>query len=129
MSETNPPTDPTSTNPATPAPKKKRRKWPWVILGLLLIVLLLVLLAPAIISTGAVKNIVVSQVNKNLNGHVEIADWSIGWTSGVKVDGVQVFDASNTPILEVKTFSTQLSLLDAAKQKFNLGKTILDGVK
>ncbi len=125
MSETIPPTT-AATDPTSPAPKKKRRLWLKVILALIVIVILLIACAPMIISTGAVKSIVLGQVNKNLNGHIEIADWSIGWTSGVKVTGIRVFDEKNAQIAEVKSFSTQLSLLGAARGNLDLGETTID---
>ncbi len=118
---------PTSDSATPPSPKKKRgRRWLKVIGVLLLILILLVLCAPMIISTGAVKNIVVGKVNEQLNGRLEIADWSIGWTSGVKVTGVKVFDESNTKIAELKSFSTPLSLIGAARGNIDLGETVVD---
>src|SRR5438067_1917693 len=71
--------------PAAPAPKRRRRRrWPWVLLGLLVLLLLVVLLLPSLLSMGWARSVVVGQVNKNLNGQVEIGDWSLGWGSGVR---------------------------------------------
>src|SRR5829696_7262458 len=82
-------------------PKKRRRRWPWVILGIVLLLILLVVLAPTIASTGPVRSLVVGQINKNVNGTVQIADWSLGWTSGIDVGGVKVFDENKMDILEI----------------------------
>ena len=71
--------------PAGPAPGKgahRRRRWPLVVGGILAVLLLLVLLAPWIASTGPVRSMVIGQVNKQLNGRVEAADWSLGSTTG-----------------------------------------------
>ncbi|CAN5405756.1 hypothetical protein BH10PLA1_BH10PLA1_00080 [soil metagenome] len=128
MSESTPPPAATTSSQPTPALRKKRL-WLKILLGLFIVVILLIALAPTIISTGAVKSIVLGQVNKNLNGRVEIASWSIGWTSGVRADGIRVFDESNAQIAEVKSASTELSLIGAARGNLALGNTILDTPK
>jgi hypothetical protein len=109
-----------------PQPPPKRRKWPWILLAVLLVLALLVVLAPTIASTGPVRSFVVGRINNSLNGRVSIADWSLGWTSGIKVNGVKVFDQSNALILEVDRLTSQLSLLDAIRGNYNLGDTVID---
>src|SRR6476469_2299977 len=88
------------TLPAPPAKKKKRRLWLKIPLALLVLLILLVVFLPQIAGMGFVRNIVVSRVNDNLNGKVQIADWHIGWTGGVVVQGVKVFDDHGTEILD-----------------------------
>src|SRR5262245_7251967 len=96
MPSENPPTEPSAWEQADDGsnqpPKKKRRKWPWVIVGLLVLLLLLVALAPMIASTSPVRGIVVSKINEQLNGKLAVNDWSLGWTSGVKLNGVKIDD-------------------------------------
>ena len=70
----------------------------------------------------------VGKINDNLNGHVTIADWSLGWTSGIRVDGVKVFDDANRQILELPHFSTKLSLLGAMHGQIHLGNTVVNGL-
>ena len=115
-------------NPPPPAPPRKRRRGRWwkVLLILLLLLVLLIVFAPTIASTGPVRGLVVSQIGNYINGKAEIADWSIGWTKGIDVHGVRVFDEQNALILEVPRVQTQLSLLDAMRGNFHLGQTIVD---
>src|SRR5205085_1956444 len=90
-----------STQPAgqdAPPPPRKRRWLRRTLLGigiLVLLLLILLALAPTIASTGWARSIVVNKINQNLNGHVQIASWSLGWTGGVKLDGIKVFDDQN----------------------------------
>src|SRR4051794_13815584 len=101
---------------STPAPApRKRRKWPWVLLGLFVVLVLLLLLAPTIASTAPVRSIVVSKINNNLNGKLEVSDWSIGWTSGVSLNGVKLDDASGRRIAEVSSIRLPISLIGAAR--------------
>ncbi len=129
MAENVPPTTSNqSIQPAAPAPKRKRRRWPWVIVAILVLLVLLVLFAPMIASTAPVRSFVVGKINENVNGKVDIHDWSIGWTGGIVVNGIRVLDDKGVQILQVEKFSTQLSLIDAMRKKIDLGKTSLDGV-
>src|SRR5436305_199625 len=53
----------------TAAPvKRKRRRWPFVLLGFLVLLIVLVLLAPTIASASLVRCYVIGKVNDNLNG-------------------------------------------------------------
>jgi hypothetical protein len=115
----------------TPPPTNKKSWLKRILIGVGVIVVLLivlVLLAPTIASTGAVRGIVVGKVNDNLNGKVQINDWHLGWTGGLVVEGVRVFDDQQKQILELRKASTQLSLLDAIKGKLDLGKTSVEGL-
>ncbi len=131
MSDSIPPPDSSATPDSNPPKKKKRRLWKKLLIGLLVIVILigvLIALAPMIISTDAVKSIALGQVNKQLNGRVDIASWSIGWTSGLRADGIRVYDASNAQIAQVKSAGTQLSLIGAARGNLDFGQTVLDSL-
>ena len=97
-----------------------------MILILLAVLVLVVAMAPTIASTGPVRSFVVGRVNDSLNGRVTISDWSLGWLSGIKVFGVKVYDDRNTEILDAPRITTQLTLLDAARGKFNLGDTQIE---
>lgn len=108
-------------NPKPAVKARKRRKWPWVILVLFLLLIGLVVLIPTIASTGAVRSVVVGKVNENLNGTVEIGDWSLGWLSPIGLSGIKVYDDQKRLILDVPKIQLGISLLDAAKQNFNFG--------
>src|SRR5207253_3042488 len=101
--------------------------WPKVVIGILLIFILLVVFLPQIASLGFVRSIVVGKVNNNLNGKVAIDNWSLGWTGGVDVKGVKVYDESGKEILNVPKVSTKLSLIDAIRGRYKLGKTSVEG--
>src|SRR5690348_16740858 len=98
MSENSPqppqnPDEPLAGNPDAPqpAPKRKRRRWPFVIGGIFVALLLLVLLAPTILSAGPFKSMALGIVNDSIDGKVEVADWSLGWNSGITVNGLKLY--------------------------------------
>src|SRR5688572_12123766 len=74
------PQAPAATSPS-PAKRKRRRRWPWVLLALFLLLGLLVVLLPTLAGTGPGRSVILGQVNQRLNGRVEVADWSMGWSS------------------------------------------------
>src|SRR5687768_11644596 len=94
-----------------PKPARRRRRWPYVIIGILLLLLILVLLIPTIASTAPVRSFVVSKINENLNGTLAINDWSIGWTSGVTINGVKIDDENGSRVIEVSSIRVPMSLL------------------
>lgn len=125
-----PPEQPAGQNPPAPAvPKRRRRRrWPWVLGVIILVLIVLVLLAPTIASLGWARSMIVGQINHRLNGRVEIQDWSVGWLTGTKADGLRVFDSSNRPILELPHFTSGLTVLDLVRGKYDLGSTVVDGL-
>ncbi|HYO09095.1 MAG TPA: hypothetical protein VER17_08985, partial [Tepidisphaeraceae bacterium] len=114
--------------PATPPThrKRRRRRWPWVLLGLVVLLLLLVALAPALLSTGPVKSLVVSKVNQNLNGTMSIADWSLGWTSGVTINGIRIDDQQGRRVAEISRVRVPASLIAVARGNYDFGDTVID---
>lgn len=114
--------------PVPPPPGKKRRRWLKIIGILLILVILLIVFAPAILSTAPMRNFVVGRINDGLNGRLVIGDWSLGWTGGITIEGVKVFDDRERLILEMRRFQTPLSLIDAAGGDLNLGETTIEGL-
>ncbi|HZN64637.1 MAG TPA: hypothetical protein VFB66_05005, partial [Tepidisphaeraceae bacterium] len=119
--------------PATVAPqptkaRRKRRRWPFVLLVLFLLIALLVVFAPTIASTGPARSFIVGQVNKGLTGKLQVDDWSLGWASGARLNGVKLFDRNGSQILEVPRITTELRLLDAARGKMHFGKVTVEGL-
>ncbi|HEX8915089.1 MAG TPA: hypothetical protein VF796_22245 [Humisphaera sp.] len=133
---TPPPADPSATTarpggPADPpAPRRPlwKRKLVTVPLGVVAGLLVLLLFTPTIVSTTPVRNFVLSKVNANLNGRVTIEDWSVSWSNGLAVRGVQVYDDQNRQVLQLDSATTQLSLLKAIRGDLALGDTTVNGL-
>ncbi|HZZ43153.1 MAG TPA: hypothetical protein VFE58_09465 [Tepidisphaeraceae bacterium] len=131
MAEQNPnqPTNPESND------KPARKKSGWgrrILIGaavLVVLLMILVLLIPTIASMGFVRSIVVGKVNDNLNGKVAIDDYSLSWTGGIDANGISVSDTNGQKVVELKKVHTDLTLFDAIKGQFNLGKVVVDGLR
>jgi len=97
------------------------------VVGIIVLVLLvLVLLAPMLASMGWARALVVNQINSRINGRAEIADWSLGWFSGTRVDGLVIYDPSNRQVLQLPHFQTELGLWDVIRGHYDLGKSEVD---
>lgn len=129
------PTDAAVASAVTPAgkanpqaAKKRRRRWPYALLAIVLLVGLLAVFAPTLAGTGPGRSIIVGQVNQRINGRVDIGELSLGWLSPVRVGGLKVFDKAGSQILEVPRLTTELSLLDAVRGKLHFGKVTVEGL-
>lgn len=123
---TNPkPTGPNSTSAAKP---RRRRRWPWVVGAVIVFLLVLLLILPTLLCSGIGRSIIVSQVNQRINGKVEIKDLSLGWVSPIRLGGMVIYDASGRQILQLQHVATGLTLLNAARGNYALGKTQIDGL-
>ena len=134
MSEPTDPAVPPSTPPGStpPPPRRPRRRWVRVLLLVVAIavvgLLVLLAIAPTVASTRPVVNLVLGKVNARLNGHVQVKDVSLGWFSGAKLDGVQVFDAAGAQIAQIDHVTCPMPLWRAATGSYPLGNTVVDGL-
>ena len=131
-SNSTPPPEKAPSNDAAPKVVKKRRRWPKILAGVLIFLLLVAIFAPSLVSTGIGKSLALSVVNGNLNGKAEIADWSLGWNSGVTVNGLKLIDEKGDVMLQASRHSLAAFALESAlKSGFSelaLGKTDIDNL-
>jgi hypothetical protein len=100
----------------------------WAAVVIVVGVALLVALAPTLLSTSPVVRLALGQVNKRLNGRVEIGSVSLGWLTGVRVDGLRVYDDANVQIASADHVACPMPLWRAATGKYPLGHTVVDGL-
>jgi hypothetical protein len=126
-----PPDDSTPIQPpADSPPPRKRRHWVRRIIialcAVVVLIIILILLAPTILSTGPARRFVLARVNGELNGKLQVDDWSLGWSGPLNVSGVHLYDASGQEILSLGSASTQLGLMTALRGSYDLGQTKVD---
>lgn len=129
------PRNPMSTPPSPEGQPSKVKKGKWgkrLLIGaavLVVVLVILVLLIPTIAGMGFVRSIVVGKVNDNLNGKLAIDDWSLSWTSGIDVNGLSLTDAAGQKVLELRKLHTDLTLMNAVRGRYDLGKVTVDGLR
>ena len=107
---------------------RKRRKWPYVIGGIVVVLVLLVALAPTLISSMG-KGAVVSQIDGLIKGSVKIDALSLSWFGGQSLGGVELIDPEGKTVAKVGTVSTDLSLLSAVRGNLDLGQVAITGLR
>ena len=118
---------PQSDNPARGA-GSRRRRWPLVLLGLVLVLGVAVVSAPTILSTAFGRDLLVSAVNNTVRGTVSIDSLSLGWLSGQRIEGLTLRDPEGAQVLHLDSLSSELTLLEAARMRLDLGMTRITGL-
>ena len=113
-------------SPQLPPRKHWRRRLVFSIVVLLLLLGGLAIFLPTLAGTSFVRGMVLARINRQLNGSVEIQNWSLSWTGGMRIDGIKVFDERKAEILSVAHLQTELSLLDAMRGRYHFGETSVD---
>lgn len=120
--------DNTSSGPSGKSPKRGRRRWLKVVGSILLLLILLVLLIPTIASSAAARGYVLGKVNEHVNGHVQVDDWSLGWSGNFRLDGLRVTDSAGSQILQLAHLTAHPSLWSVIRGHYDLGKIVVDGL-
>lgn len=124
----NPPSNVPEQKPVSPQ-RPRRRRWPFVLLAcLLLLVLLVTALMPRLASTSWGRSLVLSFVNRDLNGKVEVSGWSLSWRGGTALENLRVVQ-NGQPILGIGRLRTDLSVWDLLRGNYlSLGRTEVQDV-
>ena len=114
-------------SPDTP---KRKFKWIGVILAsIITLILLIVFLIPTVLSTSAGTSFALNIANGQIPGSIKIQNLSLGWFTGQRVTGIQLFDPEGSEVLSLEEIdipdATLGSLLTGSKK---LGKISITNV-
>jgi len=99
------------------APVRKRRRWPWI----LLILLVLFYFLPTIILQTPLKQKAIDWATADFKGTIVADSISSGWFSPTKISGLTVRDEEGETLATVDTISTTKSLYGLATGGSELG--------
>ncbi len=103
----------------------------WVgigVIGLLAVLVLLLGLAPTILSTDFGRRLLTGAIGNAIQGSVTIDELALRWFGGQRIGGLTLRDPQGTAVVTLVELSTDLSLLDAVRGRFALGRTQIRGV-
>jgi hypothetical protein len=80
------------------------------VLVLVILLVVLVALLPTIASSNGVRRAVLKKVNSGLDGELDIEKWSIGWRSGVRLDGISFADNAGKVSVKVDSVIAPISV-------------------
>lgn len=102
---------------------RRRKRWPFVVGGLLVLLLLLVALAPTLLSTGPGKNFVLSFVNGAIKGEVTVESLSLSWLGGQKIEDLKIKDPSGATVVDIASIDVPgTSLFGAIRGSQDYGR-------
>ncbi|MEX2672977.1 MAG: hypothetical protein WD294_12805 [Phycisphaeraceae bacterium] len=116
----------------TTEPSRKRRRWFWPAViggGVLVALLIVVALIPTLLSTGPGSRYIAGQVSDGIQGEVRIGTLSLSWFGAQSAGDVVVLDAQGRETLQIDQADTQLSVWNAMRGNYHLGRTQLTGVR
>lgn len=108
-----------------PVARKRRGLWWKIPVVLLVLLLILVLLAPTIASTSPVRSYALSQINQNMPGKLDVADWSLGWFSGTKANGISYTDEKGNKLIDVSAVNTPVTLMQLVAGNLHAGEIVI----
>lgn len=108
------------------ARKFKSRKWPWVLLGILVILLLALMLTPVYLSSDSFKRMIQAQVGRSTGGELNIGDLSVGWLKGVQVADLSFREQTGWASVNIGAISTQPHLGALLGRTVALGRIVVD---
>lgn len=105
-----------------------RRRYPWILLAVILVAAAVVAAAPALVSTSWGRNAAISWVNSSIPGKISAEQLSLSWLGSQSVRGLAIHDPRGQPVLKLNQFTTDLSLLAALRSRLSLGQTVVQGL-
>lgn len=119
-------------NPGTTAAKdapprtKRTRRWPRVLLAVLLLLLLVVAFAPVIVAKTPLLNIIVRNATSDVHGTVTVGGASLGWFSPIELRDVRVTDPAGKPVLAAPKIAIETSLANLIRSQSDIGEIVID---
>ncbi len=104
----------------------KSRKWPWVLLGILVVLLLALILTPVYLSSDSFKQMLQAKVGRSTGGKLNIGNLSVGWLKGVRVSDLSFREQTGWASVNVASIDTQPRLGALLGGTLSLGRTIVD---
>ena len=98
----------------------------WVLPIAVVLIVSAFLLVPVIISSGAVRRIILAKVNKATNGRANFAALSMGWSKGIKITDFSFNDNAGQASVQVKQISTKPHYGSIVMGDLSFGQTVID---
>jgi hypothetical protein len=98
----------------------------WVLPIAAVLIVSAFLLVPVLVSSGAVRRIILAKVNKAANGRANFAALSMGWYKGIKITDFSFNDNAGQASVQVKQISTKPHYGSIVMGDLSFGQTVID---
>ncbi len=113
--------------------KTRKRKWPMIvgvsIGGVIGVLIIIILLIPTIMSTGMVKNKIISGLETGLNRRVQIDDIDMSWSSGLDIRNIHIKQRDGLPgdtFVKVKRVFCNIDFMSLIKKQIRINDLLID---
>ena len=108
------------------APRRRSRKWPWVLVGVLIVLILIVLLIPVALSSQRFTHWLQAKISSSTGGQADIGNLSVGWFRGVRVADFSFRGENGWEQVNVDRITTQPNFAGLLTGNLGLDRTVLD---
>lgn len=105
----------------------RRRRWPRILLGVVILGLLTVVFLPQILSSKVGRKFVVSYISGKTNCPVTLESFKTSWFGGTTVNFLTIYDPMGRH-MGFKSLTCKASLLNLLRGKYKLGDTVIEGL-
>jgi hypothetical protein len=118
-------------NLSKPKTRKKtgRKILKWLLAIVAALIVLVFLLTPAFISSEKCRRIILTKINKSIEGRTDFADLSMGWRKGIKVADLSFDDNKGQISVRVKQIATKPHYASILTGNLSFGQTLIDQPK
>ena len=105
---------------------RRRRRWPWVLLGVVLLLVLLVILAPVYLSSDGFRRMIQAKISQSTGGTTDIGDLSVGWRKGVRISDFSFREPSGWAAVSIDGIDVQPHLVSLLGGTISLSRAVID---
>ena len=113
--------------------EKNKKRWPMIvgisIGGVVGVLLIIVSLIPTIVSSGMVKNKIITTLEASLNRKVQIDDINMSWSSGIDIKNIYIKERDDLPgdtFVKVKSILCNIDFVPLIKKQIRINDLIID---
>ena len=113
--------------------EKNRKRWPMIvgisIGGVIAVLVIIVSLIPTIVSSGMVKNKIITTLEASLNRKVQIDDINMSWSSGIDIKNIYIKERDDLPgdtFVKVKSILCNIDFVPLIKKQIRINDLIID---
>ncbi|MBN2133674.1 MAG: hypothetical protein JW741_29505 [Sedimentisphaerales bacterium] len=104
----------------------RRRKWPWLLGGMVVLIFLLILAAPLVLSSQGFTKMIQARISRSTGGTATIGDLSLGWLKGLRISEFSFRDRTGWTSVSVRKIAAQPRLTALLGGNLTLGETVID---
>src|SRR4030042_95522 len=106
--------------------RRRSRKWPWVLGGILVLIILIVLLIPVVLSSRGFTRVTQATINRSTGGQTDIGDLSVGWLKGIRVADFSFRGENGWAEVDIGRITSRPSYSSLLGGPLALGRTVVD---